>query len=851
LRRAPSGNKRFENRNQRYVQQEEDEGEGYLRRAPSSNRKPVNKSPRFMEEVEEDEGDYIQERRHQKRDFQEAPKRFNNRNARYDRGEEEERSWGSQRKPQRNPRYQQQEEEVYDNRAPSYNKKSNYQPKGQRKEYFEENYDNRSERRQPSSSHRQNLDYEKPRKPQSYQNTRPSSNASRRYVEEEEEEEVVDRRAPSKHQRREERQPKNQQQQKRYYQEEQAPVEAEEEGISYWEHLKDYQVFQDEVITHAHDLDFVSEFLKGLVSERIKATVFEKFYFKNFNFFISEILEGIKENPPSENDTWKLIDILHSNSLIFLNLGKLETSKIQLLQKKLAAEINTKIETLPTSKVYDYIESLANFGVKSSINLGKINSVLTDVIRDLEPKLLPNLLRYLVQMGYRNEGIIEIITEKIYKNLTAYDLKAKINLLNNLNLQQYKPNKIFLVRICDAISKDIEAFPYGELYYPHGPGLLFSLTELEKRYTGKGFYMDELDKLYNQIIFSLKRNIEKYTSLELYRISIGLQRCSVYDQELLESISREIMKKDFFGFEEGELSLDYQKIEENIKLLQEKMDNTDQGAKDTKEYKDLLLEFKNNLKTKAVITKKIRETMNNLNIFSGIVHCFAVFKYYNADFFKLLNQVIELYYLKFLHEGEKYVEFLSFNNIPKLIWSLCVLGEPQEVKKSVNYLMNILLKSNYKDKMSHVEITQLYYAVLYLRDTGVFDQATIDFMNESFTTLNKGSIKTISMVHLDICKQLENLEIEHTIEERVDQLAVDIVLEKRTRDNKKLIIDFHGYNHFFRNTEELKGNALFKRKVLEGLGHEYVEITIFDWLLLGEDKKTDYIKTLVSKYVDI
>jgi len=153
--------------------------------------------------------------------------------------------------------------------------------------------------------------------------------------------------------------------------------------------------------------------------------------------------------------------------------------------------------------------------------------------------------------------------------------------------------------------------------------------------------------------------------------------------------------------------------------------------------------------------------------------------------------------------------------------------------------------------MSHVEITQLYYAVLYLRDTGVFDQATIDFMNESFTTLNKGSIKTISMVHLDICKQLENLEIEHTIEERVDQLAVDIVLEKRTRDNKKLIIDFHGYNHFFRNTEELKGNALFKRKVLEGLGHEYVEITIFDWLLLGEDKKTDYIKTLVSKYVDI
>ena len=408
-----------------------------------------------------------------------------------------------------------------------------------------------------------------------------------------------------------------------------------------------------------------------------------------------------------------------------------------------------------------------------------------------------------------------------------------------------------MTQTCQSISEEIETYPYGELYYTHTPGFIFSLSELEKRMTGGLMYIDEIDKLYYQIIHSIKRNIDKYNSLELYRICSGLQRCSIYDEELLKLILNEVCKKDFFGFSDEDLTLTLQKIDHSMNDLQKKLDNTSKSEKESKLYRETLIEYKKILRLKADTTKKIRETMNNLNSFSGIVHCFAVFNYQDAKFTNFINEIIELYYLKFLNEGTQYLEFLEMYNIPKLIWSLCVIGSPFQIKKSVRYLSNILLKSNYKEKLNLIDISQMYYSTIYLADTGVYDQSTSESMKNTFYELNMDVLKIISMIHLDICKYIEKLEVAHSIEEKIELIPIDVIIAKKTRDNKKLVIDFHGYSHFFRNSEDLKGNAVFKRKIFENLNIEYMEITIFDWLLLEDIQKLEYMRARLDKYIDL
>ena len=78
---------------------------------------------------------------------------------------------------------------------------------------------------------------------------------------------------------------------------------------------------------------------------------------------------------------------------------------------------------------------------------------------------------------------------------------------------------------------------------------------------------------------------------------------------------------------------------------------------------------------------------------------------------------------------------------------------------------------------------------------------------------------------------------------------MDIVLETRTQEGKRIVIDFHGYNHFFRNNENLKGNAVFKRKILEKLNCVYVEVRIMDWLLLDDNGKIEYMRNVLKDHL--
>ncbi len=67
----------------------------------------------------------------------------------------------------------------------------------------------------------------------------------------------------------------------------------------------------------------------------------------------------------------------------------------------------------------------------------------------------------------------------------------------------------------------------------------------------------------------------------------------------------------------------------------------------------------------------------------------------------------------------------------------------------------------------------------------------------------------------------------------------DVVIDKIIH---KIVIDTHGYQHFMRNCDLIKGNALLKKNILKNLGYEYIYIPIFEWYLLDENSKKNYLK---------
>lgn len=88
------------------------------------------------------------------------------------------------------------------------------------------------------------------------------------------------------------------------------------------------------------------------------------------------------------------------------------------------------------------------------------------------------------------------------------------------------------------------------------------------------------------------------------------------------------------------------------------------------------------------------------------------------------------------------------------------------------------------------------------------------------------------MVNLEISGLLEDLNIGHIFEQQIeDFIDVDFRLRNMFGIGDKVVLDFHGYQHFFRNEEVLRGSNILKRKLLEGLGYFYLEIWVTDWNL--------------------
>lgn len=65
------------------------------------------------------------------------------------------------------------------------------------------------------------------------------------------------------------------------------------------------------------------------------------------------------------------------------------------------------------------------------------------------------------------------------------------------------------------------------------------------------------------------------------------------------------------------------------------------------------------------------------------------------------------------------------------------------------------------------------------------------------------------MLCLDVCQVLKEEKIPYVIEMNIDNIFVDILIPKLI-EGKKVIIDVHGYQHYFRNHLIEKGNSVLK-----------------------------------------
>lgn len=239
---------------------------------------------------------------------------------------------------------------------------------------------------------------------------------------------------------------------------------------------------------------------------------------------------------------------------------------------------------------------------------------------------------------------------------------------------------------------------------------------------------------------------------------------------------------------------------------------------------------------------------------------------YSEEELNSLRQDLIDYSLAYLQNYSKalsqdqVVNVCTINEICKAIWSLCTISQyPSQIKHHYKILMKILIEFQFSNTdlskkpissqqkfLDESEVQQIYQSYLYMKEVVILPQDFINNLQRSHTENSLKSLKDISMLHLDIVKVLEKAKISYKIEEKLNGLDVDVILGDQFNEYQ-IVIDVHGYQHYFRNIERLKGHNILKRKIIKNFGYEYFEIPIFVWHSLLDDKlKLKYINEGVS-----
>eukprot|EP00331_Platyophrya_macrostoma_P029770 CAMPEP_0176462246 /NCGR_PEP_ID=MMETSP0127-20121128/35145_1 /TAXON_ID=938130 /ORGANISM="Platyophrya macrostoma, Strain WH" /LENGTH=272 /DNA_ID=CAMNT_0017854111 /DNA_START=491 /DNA_END=1309 /DNA_ORIENTATION=- len=251
--------------------------------------------------------------------------------------------------------------------------------------------------------------------------------------------------------------------------------------------------------------------------------------------------------------------------------------------------------------------------------------------------------------------------------------------------------------------------------------------------------------------------------------------------------------------------------------------------KDSKTYREKLIEVKRSRKQEGVIALNIKKKYSTLKILAQVAHTAAFFNFKHPQLIEFLVTTVDLSHKIFKRSGQSFIEFFDINDAMQLI---------------------IIIESQQSAYLNDIDLDQLYHAMMYLRESTKISPSDRSFVIEEFSKRTSNTLKSISMVNLEISKLLSEIGVEHSVEQKVELIPVDFVLTQPDSKDRTIAIDFHGYSHFFRNTDRLKGGLALKEKILTSLNCKYLQISIFDWMLLDDEGKKNYLREMLKTVND-
>lgn len=614
-----------------------------------------------------------------------------------------------------------------------------------------------------------------------------------------------------------------------------------------WRMLKTFEEVTSLFLPKTQSISEFNKMLLELKNSRVSAGEFEGFCFKNYSFLLSKFLETLKKVPEGSAKVSELLSIFVSMSEVYSKLGRLESSKLITLKNHIIRHLVANVDSFTTQQALDYLTAASNFEERNLDFKKQLKLIVKAHYQTFDPHQSFQAIQKLAHLKIDQPEFYEVLIDKIFSVMKEFNLGEKQAFLASLSGVAFKPTKDFLLQMANSVSQDISADP-SLVSSTNAIKLLLSFGTLESVFTHKFFYLDGLDNLYSTLLSIAVQSIDSFTPGDLLLLSQALERISHHDEELLNKIVTKTLSYEVFGLGEQEEDKEMTKIRTETNKLESELAAI--TNRDSKTYREKLIEVKRSRKKQGDLAIQIKRKYINLKVLSQIAHTAAFFNYKDPQFIEFLVKTVELSHKVFKLSGQPFIEFFDINDSMQLIWGLCVMGEPNQVEGAIANIIEIIIESQQSAYLNDVDLDQLYHAMMYLRESTKISPTDRKFVTEEFEKRTANAIKSISMVNIEISKLLSEIGAEHSVEQTVELIPVDFVLTQPDAKGRKIAIDFHGHSHYFRNTDRLKGGIALKEKILEGVECKYLQISIFDWMLLDEEGKKNYLRELLKTVND-
>lgn len=184
---------------------------------------------------------------------------------------------------------------------------------------------------------------------------------------------------------------------------------------------------------------------------------------------------------------------------------------------------------------------------------------------------------------------------------------------------------------------------------------------------------------------------------------------------------------------------------------------------------------------------------------------------------------------------------LTVDQIAICLWSLCIIYQPFEIVAHTKLLAESLFRLHRDKDMPLHALSMICTAFEYMKSAYVPPDGISFRLISNLRRIKELHNKQVSMLNLEVVEVLNRLRIPNTIEKKLGILEVDVVVKGVLPSDIDICIDVHGYQHYFRNHDELLGHNYLKSKMIKQLGYGYFEIALPVWGALDLEGKKQYV----------